>query len=209
MPATYIALLRGVNVGGAKRVPMADFRALLAELGYTHISTLLNSGNAVFEAASGSGKPKLPAQTIAHEIAQAIAKRLKIEVPVIVKTARELTSIVADNTLAPRADEQAAALSSDASRWLVAFAADAATLAGLAPIAALVTPPEKFLLGRQAAYLHCAGGVLESKAGAALLGQAALAGRVITTRNWATTLKLHALANALANGPADGLANGA
>ena len=43
---TFVALLRGVNVGKAKRVPMAEFRALLLALGYTRVATLLNSGNA-------------------------------------------------------------------------------------------------------------------------------------------------------------------
>lgn len=62
--------------------------------------------------------------------------------------------------------------------------------ASLAPLAALVRPPERFLLGSHAAYLHCAGSILESQAGEALLGKA---GRAATTRNWATTLKLQAL----------------
>ena len=47
---TFVALLRGVNVGGAKRVPMAELRTLLSGLGYTGVATLLNSGNAVFRA---------------------------------------------------------------------------------------------------------------------------------------------------------------
>ena len=47
---TFVALLRGVNVGKAKRVPMAELRALLSGLGYTGVATLLNSGNAVFRA---------------------------------------------------------------------------------------------------------------------------------------------------------------
>src|SRR5688572_20096464 len=51
---TFIALLRGVNVGKAKRVPMAEFRALLAALGYANVTILLNSGNAVFRARSGT-----------------------------------------------------------------------------------------------------------------------------------------------------------
>ena len=51
---TFVALLRGVNVGKAKRVPMAEFRKLLAALGYTGVATLLNSGNAVFRATSGA-----------------------------------------------------------------------------------------------------------------------------------------------------------
>jgi uncharacterized protein (DUF1697 family) len=54
----------------------------------------------------------------------------------------------------------------------------------------MLAPPEQFHVGRHAAYLHCAGGILESKAGSALLGKL---GREVTTRNWATVLKLKAL----------------
>ncbi len=181
----FIALLRGVNVGGAKRVPMADWRALMAGLGYTRVATLLNSGNAVFHATGSSGATAAKAHAAA--IAQALATQLKVEVPVIVKAARELDAIVAGNTLARDA---AAGPGFDPSRMLVTFAPDAAALAGLSPLAALVRPPEQFALGPHAAYLHCAGGILESEAGKALLGRA---GRAVTTRNWATTLKLQAM----------------
>jgi uncharacterized protein (DUF1697 family) len=60
-----------------------------------------------------------------------------------------------------------------------------------AAIASFATPPERFAIGRHAAYLHCAEGILKSKAGEALLGRI---GRRATTRNLATTLKLLALA---------------
>ncbi len=60
----------------------------------------------------------------------------------------------------------------------------------LAPIAALVKAPERIHLGENAVYLWCANGILESKAANALLGKV---GRVATTRNWATVLKLHAM----------------
>ena len=60
----------------------------------------------------------------------------------------------------------------------------------------MVQPHERFHIGSHAAYLHCAGGILESKAGSALLGKL---GREVTTRNWATVLKLKAL---LGNGVA-------
>lgn len=49
----FVALLGGVNVGKAKRVPMADVRALLPGLEYAGVATLLNGGNAVFDAAKG------------------------------------------------------------------------------------------------------------------------------------------------------------
>lgn len=60
----------------------------------------------------------------------------------------------------------------------------------LRAIERLLAPSEQFALGQHAAYLHCAGGILESKAGEALLGKL---GKQCTTRNWATVCKLQAL----------------
>ena len=174
---TFIALLRGINVGKAKRIPMADLRDLLTDLGYRDVATILNSGNAVFRAAKGT-----PAAHAA-EIAHAISTRLKIEVPVIVKSARDLAAIVSENPLAETA--------LDHSRLLVAFVQDRKALSSLAAIAPLAVSPELFAVGKNAAYLDCVNGILGSKAGEALIGRS---GTVITTRNWATVLKLHALA---------------
>lgn len=78
-------------------------------------------------------------------------------------------------------------------RLLVALPQDDGGLAPLHGIEPLVAKPESFAVGKHAAYLHCANGILESKAGKALLGKM---GSSATTRNWATTLKLHALAAA-------------
>ena len=174
----FVVLLRGVNVGKAKRVPMAEFRVLLSEAGYTGVATLLNSGNAVFTAATGT-----PASHAAG-IASALFSKLKVDVPVIVKSARELSAIVAGNPISAEA--------ADHSRLLVAFAQDSKAISGLAAIEPLVVAPEQFAVGKSAAYLLCAGGILESAAGAALLGKA---GKRATTRNWATTLRLQALAD--------------
>lgn len=174
---TFVALLRGVNVGKAKRVPMEALRQLLTGLGCSSVQTLLNSGNAVFKA------PGASAAAHARAIAQAISDSLAFEVPVVVKSAQQWAAVVHENPYA-----QAVA---DHSRLLVAFTQEEPDLAALRGIAALVTPPEGFVVGAHAAYLHCAGGILESKAGAALLGKV---GKAATTRNWATTLKLHALA---------------
>ena len=174
----FIALLRGVNVGKAKRVPMAELRALLGGLGYTDVATVLNSGNAVFHATHGSSAQH------ATGIAAAIARQLMLEVPVVVKSAKEFAAIVHDN---PIKAEQ-----SQHSRFLLAFVQDAKALSALAAIEPLVVPPEQFALGRHAAYLLCAAGLLESKAAQALLGRS---GRSATCRNWATVLKLQALAS--------------
>ena len=156
---------------------MVEFRSILTGLGYTGVATLLNSGNAVFRAASGTSARH------ASSIAAALAAHLKLDVPVMVKSARELAAIVAECPI--KADP------SDHSRFLVAFVQEPKALAGLASIERLVAPPEEFGIGSQAAYLLCAAGILESKAGEALLGKV---GQSVTTRNWATVLKLQALA---------------
>lgn len=177
---TFIALLRGINVGKAKRVPMAELRTLLTELGYTDVTTLLNSGNVVFRASKGT-----PAKHAAN-IAAAISTKLKVEVPVIVKSAKELAAAIAENRLAGKATNH--------SHLLVIFAQDTKALSGLGAVKSLVVAPEQFAVGKHAAYLHCATGILESKAGEALLGKS---GKAVTTRNWATILKLQTLANEL------------
>lgn len=174
---TFIVLLRGVNIGQARRVPMAELRSLLESLGHANVATLLNSGNAVFRASAGTPKKH------ASDIAAAILRRLHVDVPVIVKSASELAAAVAENPFAVEGAEL--------SRLLVAFTQDRNALAGLESIAPLVTSREKFRVGNHAAYLYCAGGILQSKAGEALLGKA---GKHATTRNLGTTLKLCELA---------------
>lgn len=172
---TYIALLRGINVGKAKRIAMADLRALLEGLGHTDVATLLNSGNVVFKV--GKGAPK----KLAADISAAIAARLGIEVPIIVVSAKELALIVRENPFAS---------ADDPSRLLVAFVAETGTLSAMSAIEPHVVVPEQFHVGTHAVYLHCASGILESKAAETLLGKA---GKGATTRNWATVLKLQAL----------------
>jgi uncharacterized protein (DUF1697 family) len=95
---TFVALLRGINVGKAKRVSMAELRTLLSGLGYTNVATLLNSGNAVFRSPKGG-----PAGH-ATEIAAAISDRVKLDLPVIVKSARELATLIKLKALTDASD---------------------------------------------------------------------------------------------------------
>jgi uncharacterized protein (DUF1697 family) len=78
----------------------------------------------------------------------------------------------------------------DHSKFFVAFAQQKSQVRALSVLEALVKPPERFLIGGEAAYLYCPGGILDSKAGSALLGKV---GRAVTSRNWATVLKLERL----------------
>lgn len=177
--SAFVALLRGVNVGKGNRVPMAELRALLGDLGFTDVVTLLNSGNAVFSTRRATSV------SLARRIHDALVARLSVDVAVIVKSAPEFDAIVRANPFREP--------SVDPSRLLVAFVQDAAHLPGLSVVGDRVVAPERFAVGAHAAYLECANGIHTSKAALALLGKA---GREATSRNWATTLKLQALLEA-------------
>jgi uncharacterized protein (DUF1697 family) len=175
----FVALFRGINVGKAKRIAMADLRALLANMGYTDITTLLNSGNAVFSSDSGT------AAVHAKRIRAAVAEQLGVDAHVIVKSAREIAAVIKGNALV--------SVSTDPSRLLVAMVDSNDALDGVSALAKADWDGESIHVGKDAAYLWCANGILESKAAVALLKGLKNAG---TTRNWATMEKLHALMQA-------------
>ncbi len=173
----YIALLRGINVGKAKRVAMADLRALMESLGLTGVRTLLNSGNAVFDAKGGT------AAGHAKALKTAILAHTGVDCEVIVKSAADLAAAIAEHPLKHHADDDA--------RLLVLFTQDASSLALLEPLQDQDWAPEAFAIGAHAAWLWCADGVNDSpvsKAAGKRLGQRG------TARNWATVEKLHAMA---------------
>jgi len=172
----YAALLRGINVGKAKRVAMADLRAVVGELGFADVRTLLNSGNVVF-----SGR-KAATGAVARRLEQAIEARLGVASRVQVLSADELAAVTAGNPLLE--------IATNPSRLLVAVSDVAPLAEPLAEIAAARWTPEAFAVGERCAYLWCPEGVLESRLAAAV--QKALGDRV-TIRNWSTTTKLAGL----------------
>lgn len=175
----YIALLRGINVGRAKRVPMADLCKLVAELGYSDVRSVLNSGNVVF-----SGPANKPA-AVAAAIEEALVLRLGVASRVIVLDRDELAAIIAANTLVEQ--------STDHSRLLVFVLEQPELRVLLDPLAERAWTPEALALGARAAYVWCPQGVLDSAAAAAVGKQL---GDKTTSRNWNTLSKLHTLCSA-------------
>jgi uncharacterized protein (DUF1697 family) len=178
----FVALVRGINVGRAKRVGMADLRALFEELGCSDVRTLLNSGNAVFSAngdAPGGGTADSPT---AARIEAALAKQLGVSARIVVLSAAELATIVAENPLL--------GVAGDHSRLLVAVLADPGDRPKLEPLIEQAWAPEAFALGTRVAYLWCPDGVIASRLNAAV---GRLLGDAVTARNWATVMKLHTL----------------
>jgi uncharacterized protein (DUF1697 family) len=172
-----IALLRGINVGKAKRVPMADLRALFEEMGHTEVRTLLNSGNVVFKAR------RADARKLSATIQSGIARQFGFSASVTVLTAVDLDKIIAENPLT--------AVARDPSRHLIGFTHDSKLLEPFKALLKQKWHPDALAVTSQAAYLWCVKGVLDSP-----LSQAfgKLAGEGITTRNWATVLKIQAAA---------------
>lgn len=169
--ARYAALLRGINVGGRNKVRMADLRAVLAGLGYTDTSTLLQSGNAAFTA-SGTG----PAE-ISAALEQALEAELQVSVSAMVRSAAELQRVVDNLPFSVR----------DPAKCAVAFLntpVDRERLAALDPAS---FAPEELVPGERELYLYFPDGLGRAKL-TPLLGRH-LPGPV-TVRNWNTTTRL-------------------
>jgi uncharacterized protein (DUF1697 family) len=172
-----IALIRGINVGLSKRVSMADLRNLITDLGHTDVRTLLNSGNVLF----GCKRPNVT--KISSSIEAAITAKCGFSASVMVITAQELDCIIDENPLLRIVKEPA--------KHLVAFVAHAKHLEPLRPMLKEPWKPDALAITQRAAYLWCATGLLESKMSQAFSRKG---GRTVTTRNWATVLKLQAAA---------------
>ncbi len=179
MPVRRVALIRGINIGTAKRVAMDDLRRLVEGLGYRDVRTLLNSGNVVYSV------PRASAPCAAPRIEAALARRLGVTARVTELTAAEVAAAIAANPLLDVAD--------DPSRLLVTVLAKPADRKRVAPLAKQDWKPERLALGPRVAYVWCPRGILDSKAAAAL---AKALGDGATSRNWATLNKLAALLEA-------------
>ena len=89
MGVRVAALLRGINIGSSKRVSMPELRGIVESLGHGDVETYLQSGNVVFTPAKGAGRDLAPG------LEQAIGKATGLDVPVLVRTGRELAKVVA------------------------------------------------------------------------------------------------------------------
>ncbi|GHJ29157.1 MULTISPECIES: DUF1697 domain-containing protein [Streptomyces] len=179
--ASQIALLRGINVGGNSKFPMARQRELMAELGFGHVTVHLQTGNIVF--ADPGTPPEQTARTLEHRF----AADLGFPVPVMVRTREELAATVEANPF-PDATAEPKTLHVV---FLADVPQDTSALDALDPAA--YAPDEFRLIGREI-FLRCPDGVgrskLAAKVGSARLGVAA------TARNWNTVTRLLALADA-------------
>ncbi len=174
---TYLALLRGVNVGGNKLVAMADLRHFLEALGFVSPRSLLQSGNLIFE--SGA-RPVAGLERLLDAEAE---KRLGLKTTFFVRTAKEWSAIIAGNPFPDEARRDPG--------HLLVLCLRAAPPAGAAKaLAAAITGREVVRSDGRQAYIVYPDGVGRSRLTTALLDKTLGRG---TARNWNTVLKLGAL----------------
>jgi uncharacterized protein (DUF1697 family) len=174
---TYVALLRGVNVGGNKLVAMADLRHLLDELGFASPRSLLQSGNLIFNSAAR------PAAGLERLLDTEAEKRLGLKTTFFVRTAKAWSAIIARN---PFPDEARR----DPGHLLVLCLRAAPAAGAVKALAAAITGREVVRSDGKEAYIVYPDGIGRSRLTSALLDKTLGRG---TARNWNTVLKLGAL----------------
>lgn len=170
----HVALLRGVNVGGKNRLAMAELVSILQGAGCRGVRTYIQSGNAVFRATEAC------AVRVPGAVAGALADRLGLRVPVVMRTAAEIRAVVRGNPfLGGRADPDG---------LHVMFLADRPTPARIAALDPGRSPPDEFQVRGREVYLRLPNGAARTRltneffdAGLATTG---------TMRNWRTVLTL-------------------
>ena len=175
----FVALLRGINVGGNNILPMKDFRELLAGLGCENVATYIQSGNAVFEYDGCS-------TDLSRLISDAVESGFGFRPSVMVLTASEFAEVGAANPFVEAVSEP-----KSLHIW---FLREVATQADTLRMNEVAADSERFQLTDAAFYLHAPDGIGRSKLAAAvekLLGVAA------TARNWRSVSKINDLLEAL------------
>lgn len=166
----WISLLRGINVGGHKKIRMAELRAVYESLGFDSVASYIQSGNVVFGAGERHEAP------LARKIGKAIADAFGFDVRVILRTADEMDAVVRGNPFLPEG--------ADPTKLHVTFLAEPPSAQAAADFAAYrVGPDELRLVGREA-YLHCPDGLARTKLTPTFMERAL--GSASTTRNWRT-----------------------
>jgi uncharacterized protein (DUF1697 family) len=175
---TYVALLRGINVGGNKKIGMKDLQALVAGLGHSDVSTYIQSGNVIFRSAVTNEAE------LSRGIEEAIARDLGMQVSVLLRSREELAHVAGSNPFLP--------LGANPAHLHVTFLADAPAREALDGLTVPYAESEEFRIFGREVYLHFPQGYGRTKLTNALWERNLRV--AATTRNWNTVTRLLQLA---------------
>jgi uncharacterized protein (DUF1697 family) len=182
-PGTFVALLRGVNVGGNKRVPMRELCALAGELGFDCVRSYVQSGNLVFRTALAAGQ-------LEARLEAGIERHFGFAVGVIVRTAAEWAEYSKKNPFRDAETERPHLLH-------LALSKHEPKAGAVKALAAYAKAGERVELARGGLWIDFASGVARSKLTPAVLDR--LVGSTVTARNFRTVQKLAELLSELEN----------
>ncbi len=174
-----VALLRGINVGGHRKVPMARLRELLGELGYEDVRTYVQSGNVALTG------PDQSSDALQATLARQLEEAFGFDVAVLARTRDELAAIIAHNPLGE--------LATDPARHHVLFLSAAPAAERLAAIEAEAFAPDVLVHRAREIYLWTPDGIRDSKLAQRLTDRRL--GVTVTARNWRTVERLLTLAD--------------
>jgi uncharacterized protein (DUF1697 family) len=173
----YVAMLRGVNVGG-NSLKMDWLRGACADLGMQNVRTYVQSGNIVFSS-------RLAAAKLAETLKATIDAQMRLPVSVVVRNASEMTKIVAGNPFVKQSGI-------DLTKLHVTFLAKASPKPALDKLDALAGTRDEYRMAKQEIYLHCPVSYGKTKLSNTAIEKALSVGA--TTRNWTTVTTLCAMA---------------
>ena len=172
--AKHVALLRGINVGGNRKLPMKSLAAMFTVAECVDVETYIQTGNVVFSA------PATVAKRLPNTIKVAIEQQFRFSVPVVIRSQEELSACVERNPFLKRGIDTAA--------LHVAFLADVPDPACVAALDATRSPGDSFILRGCDIYLWLPNGVARTKLTNDYFDRTLKT--VSTLRNWNTVLKL-------------------
>ncbi len=146
--SNFVALLRGINVGGKHSVPMAELRAVCLALGWTEVVTYIQSGNVRFRAVGVE-------DVLASKLATALAERFGFAVPVVVRSGASLRASLAANPFA--------AEGSDPALGMIAFMSSVPGADRAATLDPNRSPPDRFSVVGADVFLHLPNGAARTK----------------------------------------------
>ncbi|WP_049577087.1 DUF1697 domain-containing protein [Nocardiopsis sp. SBT366] len=167
----HIVLLRGINVGGHRKVAMADLRALLTGLGYADVATYIQSGNAVLTSAEPDP------EVVGATVRAALLERFGLDVAVVTRTLDQLRAAVAANPLTVE----------NPSAFMVLFCSEPVDTAALRAIDPATHPRERIAVTPTEVFTHHELGVREARLPAVVARNCP---GEVTARNWRTVLRL-------------------
>ncbi len=170
---TFISILRGINVGGNRIVPIKELKSLYEDIGFKNVITYIQSGNVIFEANKVSN--------LSGKIEKKIKEKFQLEVPVIIRSVDEMRAAIAAN---PFIEQNGI----DISKLHITFLSDTPNKPDLENIKKYDYSPDKFIIINNEVYLFCPNGYGSSK-----LSNSFFENKLkvkATTRNWKTVNKL-------------------